>query len=97
MPQSEPAGQEQMASVQQARTLRFCGAMARGAPCRSGSPPSTSLLPANQPRRLWPQQACQTSPRDIPQQPSSLLVAGKELGAESTKDDTQIAPAQATP
>ena len=53
--------------------------------------------PANQPRRLWPQQACQTSPRDIHQQPSSLLVAGKELGAESTKDDAQIAPAQATP
>eukprot|EP00964_Phaeocystis_antarctica_P118940 scaffold82663_cov49-Phaeocystis_antarctica.AAC.3 len=34
-------------------------------------------------------------PRDIPQ-PSSLLVAGKELGADSIKD-AQIAPAQATP
>ena len=43
------------------------------------------LLPANQPR-------CH-----IPQQPYSLLVAGEELGAESIKDDYQIAPAQATP
>ena len=58
----------------------------------------TNLLPANQPRCLWPQQACQTSPpRDIPQEPSSLLVAGEELGADSIKDDAQIAPAQATP
>ena len=43
------------------------------------------LLPANQPR-------CH-----IPQQPYSLLVAGEELGADSIKDDYQIAPAQATP
>ena len=58
----------------------------------------TSLLPANQPRRLWPQQACQTSlHHDISQQPSSLLVAGEELGADPIKDDAQIAPAQATP
>ena len=55
----------------------------------------TKLLPANQPRRLWPQQACQSSPpRDIPQQPSSQL---KELGADSIKNDAQIAPVQATP
>ena len=37
------------------------------------------------------------APRDIPQQPSSLLVAGEELGADSIKDDAQIAPAQAIP
>ena len=50
-------------------------------------------MPANHPRRLWPQQACQTS-RDIAQQPSSQL---KELGADSIKNDAQIAPVQATP
>ena len=47
---------------------------------------------------MWPQQACQTlPPRDIPQQPSSQVVAGEELGADSIKDDARIAPAQATP
>ena len=48
--------------------------------------------------------ACPSSPtpglaphRDIPQQPPSLLMVGEELGADSIKDNAQIAPAQATP
>ena len=36
------------------------------------------------------------SPCDLPQQPSSLLVVGEELSADSIKE-VQIAPAQATP
>ena len=114
-----PAGQEQMASMQQARCLgppysttrtprAWCygtcgwyGVLVIGTGCTlhlAARCLLTSLLPANQPRRLWPQQACQTSPpRDIPQQPSSQLVAGEELGADSIKDDAQIAPAKATP
>ena len=52
----------------------------------------------NLPVAGYPEEPCQPSPpRDIPQQPSSLLVAGEELGADSIKDDAQIAPAQATP
>ena len=37
------------------------------------------------------------SPCDLPQQPSSLLVVGEELCADSIKDVARNAPAQATP
>jgi len=36
-------------------------------------------------------------PRDVPQQPSSLLVAAEELSADSTNGDVQIALTQAAP
>eukprot|EP00964_Phaeocystis_antarctica_P032561 scaffold18438_cov61-Phaeocystis_antarctica.AAC.6 len=106
MPQSEPAGQEQMASVQQARWALPIARHVHGFWLKHGVHLAdlaarrllTNLLPADQPRRLCPQQACETSPpRDIPQPPSSQLVAVEELSVDSIKDDAQIAPAQATP
>eukprot|EP00964_Phaeocystis_antarctica_P096175 scaffold62528_cov59-Phaeocystis_antarctica.AAC.1 len=70
--------------------------------CAAGAPPGPCLA-----RHAWPTlptHPCPAAlprtsppPRDISQQPSSLLVAGEELGADSIKDDAQIAPAQAIP
>ena len=88
MPQSEPAGQEQVASVQQARRL---GPL----PC-----PHTATCQARPYRvligggdRATARCLLTSQPHACPRQ----LVAGEELGADSIKDDARIAPAQATP